>query len=92
MNLLQINGYSNTNLSNVLTSNEITACLNYNYLSVTNNEGLTSKSADDQQLNSLASLILFATIKKDLEEYYNYSGKSYIIYKSEEDNSDTGKV
>ncbi|CAG8807223.1 5601_t:CDS:2, partial [Racocetra fulgida] len=48
-----------------------------------------SKPTDDQWLNSVASLIPFATIEEDLEEYYNYLGESYIIYKSEEDNLNT---
>ncbi|CAG8478689.1 6514_t:CDS:2 [Cetraspora pellucida] len=128
--LLQIDEYGDTNLSDALTSNEITTCLNYNYLLVTNNEGgntsnlqyhnvksradasdtsedelMTfsgyrsyegirsySKPTDDQQLNSVASLILFAKIEEDLEEFYNYSGEFYIIYKLEEDNSNTDKV
>ncbi|CAG8807954.1 1408_t:CDS:2, partial [Cetraspora pellucida] len=213
MRLLQMDGYGDTNSSDALTSDEITACLNYNYLSVTNNEGLTRqiffwlsllcslrggdtkknnqggvfqcrryghtathtvsippnnnenqfapikdiilylskhpakcqdsdplflecykpscmganklkkmlhqiavnttsdtsedelmafsnhrscegimsyiKPTYDQQLNSIASLIPFATIEEDLEEYYNYLGESYITYESEEDNSDT---
>ncbi|CAG8641121.1 13259_t:CDS:2, partial [Racocetra persica] len=47
------------------------------------------KPTDDQWLNSVASLIPFATIEEDLEEYYNYPGESYFTYESEEDNSDT---
>ncbi|CAG8774859.1 12193_t:CDS:2 [Cetraspora pellucida] len=43
MRLLQIDGYGDTNSSDALTSDEITACLNYNYLLVTNNEGLTRR-------------------------------------------------
>ncbi|CAG8473865.1 13408_t:CDS:2 [Cetraspora pellucida] len=92
MHLLQIDRYSNTNSSNALISYKITACLNYNYLSVTNNERLTSKPTDNQWLNSVASLIPFATIEKDLKKYYNYSEKSYITFELEEDNSDTSKV
>ncbi|CAG8660716.1 5643_t:CDS:1, partial [Cetraspora pellucida] len=40
MCLLQIDGYTDTNLNDVLTFDKITAYLNHNYLSVTNNEGL----------------------------------------------------
>lgn len=43
MRLLQMDGYGDTNSSDALTSDEITACLNHNYLSVTNNEGLTRR-------------------------------------------------
>ena len=51
-----------------------------------------SKPTDNQQLNSVASLIPFAAIKEDLEEYYNYPGTSYFTYESEEkDNIETGK-
>ena len=51
-----------------------------------------SKPTDNQQLNSVASLIPFAAIEEDLEEYYNYPGTSYFTYESEEeDNIETGK-
>ncbi|CAG8774863.1 12194_t:CDS:2, partial [Cetraspora pellucida] len=48
-----------------------------------------SDTPEDELMAFSASLILFATIEKDLEEYYNYFGESYIIYKSEENNSNT---
>ncbi|CAG8785728.1 35261_t:CDS:2, partial [Gigaspora margarita] len=36
-------------------------------------------------LNAIATLIPFATVEKDLEEYYNFPRESYITYESEED-------
>ncbi|CAG8669150.1 34560_t:CDS:2 [Gigaspora margarita] len=50
-------------------------------------EGIRSYSrpTDDQRLNAVATLIPFAMVEEDLEEYYNFPGESYIIYESEED-------
>ncbi|CAG8854150.1 20872_t:CDS:2, partial [Gigaspora margarita] len=57
-------------------------------------EGIRSYSrpTDDQRLNSVASLIPFATVEEDLEEYYNFFGQSYITYESEEDNAETDDI
>ncbi|CAG8751953.1 37918_t:CDS:2 [Gigaspora margarita] len=46
-----------------------------------------SQPTDNQQLNSVASIIPFMAIEEDLEEYYNYSGKSYFAYESEEEDN-----
>ncbi|CAG8839195.1 7461_t:CDS:2, partial [Gigaspora margarita] len=37
-------------------------------------------------------LIPFVAVEEDLEEYYNYSGESYITYESEEDSVEAAEI
>ncbi|CAG8831855.1 35976_t:CDS:1, partial [Racocetra persica] len=46
-----------------------------------------SKPTDNQQLRSMATLILYTTIGKNLEEFYSYLGNLYTHKSDSEDNN-----